>query len=98
MDRPAAPWLYNRRPAVIACCRRPDAGDRADFTEPEKFAQGRARAGLPPRPGVERVRMAKPPLQLLLASPRGFCAGVDRAIQIVEIALEKFGAANTRAK
>ena len=33
----------------------------------------------------------KPPLTILLASPRGFCAGVDRAIQIVERALEKFG-------
>ena len=36
-------------------------------------------------------RQSKPPLTLLLASPRGFCAGVDRAIQIVELALEKFG-------
>ncbi len=34
----------------------------------------------------------KPVLDLLLAAPRGFCAGVDRAIQIVELALEKFGA------
>src|SRR5262249_29453648 len=34
---------------------------------------------------------AQPPLTLLLASPRGFCAGVDRAIRIVELALEKFG-------
>ncbi len=33
----------------------------------------------------------KPPLDILLCSPRGFCAGVDRAIQIVELALEKFG-------
>jgi len=33
----------------------------------------------------------RPPLTILLASPRGFCAGVDRAIQIVERALEKFG-------
>jgi len=33
-----------------------------------------------------------PPLTILLASPRGFCAGVDRAIEIVEKALEKFGA------
>ncbi|QQP89142.1 4-hydroxy-3-methylbut-2-enyl diphosphate reductase [Skermanella sp. TT6] len=32
------------------------------------------------------------PLTILLASPRGFCAGVDRAIQIVEVALEKYGA------
>ncbi|HYE44749.1 MAG TPA: 4-hydroxy-3-methylbut-2-enyl diphosphate reductase [Caulobacter sp.] len=35
---------------------------------------------------------AKPPLRVLLASPRGFCAGVDRAIQIVERAIEKYGA------
>ena len=34
----------------------------------------------------------KPKLTILLAAPRGFCAGVDRAIQIVERALEKFGA------
>ncbi len=34
----------------------------------------------------------KPPLKVLLASPRGFCAGVDRAIQIVERAIEKYGA------
>ena len=32
-----------------------------------------------------------PPLTVLLAAPRGFCAGVDRAIQIVELALKKFG-------
>ncbi len=32
------------------------------------------------------------PITVLLASPRGFCAGVDRAIQIVERALEKWGA------
>ncbi|MSP82710.1 MAG: 4-hydroxy-3-methylbut-2-enyl diphosphate reductase [Alphaproteobacteria bacterium] len=31
-------------------------------------------------------------LSVLLAAPRGFCAGVDRAIQIVELSLEKFGA------
>jgi 4-hydroxy-3-methylbut-2-enyl diphosphate reductase len=34
----------------------------------------------------------RPPLTLLLAAPRGFCAGVDRAIQIVELALQKYGA------
>jgi 4-hydroxy-3-methylbut-2-enyl diphosphate reductase len=32
------------------------------------------------------------PLKVLIAAPRGFCAGVDRAIQIVELALERFGA------
>ncbi len=33
----------------------------------------------------------RPPLRILLAAPRGFCAGVDRAIQIVEKALEQYG-------
>ena len=35
--------------------------------------------------------MSKPSLKILVANPRGFCAGVHRAIQIVEVALEKFG-------
>ncbi|MBA4782664.1 MAG: 4-hydroxy-3-methylbut-2-enyl diphosphate reductase [Rhizobiales bacterium] len=34
----------------------------------------------------------KQPLQVLMCAPRGFCAGVDRAIQIVELALERYGA------
>ena len=36
--------------------------------------------------------MKKPELKIFLAAPRGFCAGVDRAIQIVEMALDKWGA------
>ncbi|NKX43007.1 4-hydroxy-3-methylbut-2-enyl diphosphate reductase [Roseicyclus persicicus] len=36
--------------------------------------------------------MTKPPLTIHLAAPRGFCAGVDRAIKIVEMAIEKWGA------
>jgi len=36
--------------------------------------------------------MSKAPLTLYLAAPRGFCAGVDRAIKIVELAIEKWGA------
>ena len=36
--------------------------------------------------------MTKPPLTLFMAAPRGFCAGVDRAIRIVEMAIEKWGA------
>lgn len=35
---------------------------------------------------------SRPPLKVLIAAPRGFCAGVDRAIQIVELAIERFGA------
>ena len=33
----------------------------------------------------------KPDLNILLAAPRGFCAGVDRAIEMVELALKKWG-------
>ena len=40
----------------------------------------------PPRP------QQRPHLTVFLAAPRGFCAGVERAIQIVELALEKYGA------
>ncbi|TPK41541.1 4-hydroxy-3-methylbut-2-enyl diphosphate reductase [Mesorhizobium sp. B2-5-4] len=36
--------------------------------------------------------IAKPPLTIRLCQPRGFCAGVDRAIQIVVLALKKYGA------
>ena len=36
--------------------------------------------------------MSKAPLTLYIAAPRGFCAGVDRAIKIVEMALERWGA------
>jgi 4-hydroxy-3-methylbut-2-en-1-yl diphosphate reductase len=44
--------------------------------------------------GTEKIngRHARPPLTIYLAAPRGFCAGVDRAIQIVELALAKYGA------
>ncbi|MGR3292102.1 MAG: 4-hydroxy-3-methylbut-2-enyl diphosphate reductase, partial [Paracoccaceae bacterium] len=36
--------------------------------------------------------MKQPPLTLYLAAPRGFCAGVDRAVKIVEMAIQKWGA------
>ena len=36
--------------------------------------------------------MSSSPQEVLLAEPRGFCAGVDRAIEIVERAIAKFGA------
>ncbi len=42
-------------------------------------------AGLP-------VENSLSPLRLLIAAPRGFCAGVDRAIEIVELAIERYGA------
>jgi len=41
---------------------------------------------------VTKPPLAPRPIQVRLATPRGFCAGVDRAIQIVERAIEKYGA------
>ena len=41
---------------------------------------------------MNQENRARPKLTILLANPRGFCAGVDRAIEIVEKSLEKFGA------
>ncbi len=40
---------------------------------------------------MTETKTEKPPLTIRLCAPRGFCAGVDRAIQIVELALEKYG-------
>jgi 4-hydroxy-3-methylbut-2-enyl diphosphate reductase len=42
--------------------------------------------------GINRPAEALPPLRILLAGPRGFCAGVDRAIRVVEEALRHYGA------
>ena len=44
-----------------------------------------------PFPTDEASKGAAPPLRLLIAAPRGFCAGVDRAIEIVEKAIAKYG-------
>ncbi|MBA4767255.1 MAG: 4-hydroxy-3-methylbut-2-enyl diphosphate reductase [Porphyrobacter sp.] len=45
-----------------------------------------------PFPAADAPATEMPPLNLLIAAPRGFCAGVDRAIEIVEKALERYGA------
>ncbi len=41
---------------------------------------------------MNHSEMEKPRICLLIAAPRGFCAGVDRAIKIVELAIKKYGA------
>ena len=46
----------------------------------------------PSDPAPPPAREGRPALKILLAAPRGFCAGVDRAIKIVELALQKYGA------
>ncbi len=47
---------------------------------------------MPEKSQISKSPISKRPLSVLLAAPRGFCAGVDRAIQIVEGAIEKWGA------
>ncbi len=42
--------------------------------------------------GCDEMTDPKPELSLYIAAPRGFCAGVDRAIRIVELAIERYGA------
>ncbi len=44
------------------------------------------------KPDTDMNIAAKPPLTIRLCGPRGFCAGVDRAIQIVVLALKSYGA------
>src|SRR5579863_7435025 len=50
------------------------------------------RAYRPGRPTSYDRRMAVTTRRVLLARPRGYCAGVDRAVQAVERALERYGA------
>src|SRR5579872_202478 len=45
-----------------------------------------------PKLPFEATMDERPPIRIVLAKPRGFCAGVERAIEIVERALEKYGA------
>ena len=45
-----------------------------------------------PVPSCPRSAPHRPQMHILLAAPRGFCAGVDRAIKIVDLALQKYGA------
>ncbi len=51
-----------------------------------------ARTAAPPRTSTASSTSGLPPLRLLIAAPRGFCAGVDRAIEIVERAIHRYGA------
>jgi 4-hydroxy-3-methylbut-2-en-1-yl diphosphate reductase len=48
-------------------------------------------APFPPADAGNAAAAERAPLNLLIAAPRGFCAGVDRAIEIVEKALERYG-------
>ena len=90
-----------RRPHAVPAPRR--AGDRPDRLHVRVLAQDvrrherrlgplarpRGRGGHPDAPRLQPV--SSTPEKLLLAAPRGYCAGVDRAVQTVERALELHG-------
>src|SRR5262245_36102905 len=77
--------------AVLTSPRRPRPGARGLYwTAPYSTRPGSVPDGRRRRLGSEPMSLV--PLTILLAAPRGFCAGVDRAIQIVEKALATFGA------
>src|SRR6266481_5162941 len=82
---------------IVRCTNLPAAagpdGRRRLETRRTLFDRRTAHKGSGASPtGPQRVmRMIKPPLTILLAGPRGFCAGVERAIQIVERTIERFG-------
>ena len=59
---------------------------------PDRPKQGTAPSGGSAVHAVTSVGAISPAKEIILAEPRGFCAGVDRAIEIVERALLKFGA------
>jgi hypothetical protein len=69
---------------------------RPSYTKTALSAIGAQRIVEKPMPQDKNQSTAlvetRPPLKVTVANPRGFCAGVDRAIQIVELALEKYGA------
>ncbi|WP_236791200.1 4-hydroxy-3-methylbut-2-enyl diphosphate reductase [Amycolatopsis sp. GM8] len=87
--------------AQFAAAAGPVAVVRAIVDTPDRplWRPGTVRRGIT---GLRSLRMAAPALrewcaaaekgEVLLASPRSFCAGVDRAIEIVERALERYGA------
>ena len=79
-----------RLPLLAPALRRPVAPSRsAAWTRPGRPCTASSLASEP---------MAAAPEKLLLAAPRGYCAGVDRAVQTVERALELYGAARVRAQ
>ena len=74
-------------------CRAGDRGDPQDGSRRRTDVPLRGLGSLlGVRTSLERWARASGPHDVLLASPRSFCAGVERAIDIVERALERFGA------
>lgn len=87
-DRPGDRWKSVVDGPAFAILKR-----RQGLYKARRLAQGRIFTD--PEEYKDRYLLRRDPepksLTILLANPRGFCAGVDRAIKIVEVALEKYG-------
>src|SRR5688572_1427435 len=82
----AAVWDLNRRKGNLECWVA------ASYMSARIIGSGYRASKPRVRNPLSLMNPTKPPLTLLIAAPRGFCAGVDRAIRIVELALERYGA------
>jgi 4-hydroxy-3-methylbut-2-en-1-yl diphosphate reductase len=88
-------WLIDGIPATVstAVVRAVTDGPRHELVSPRApiNAWRAARSLRAAVPVLERWAAAVRPRRVLLAAPRGFCAGVERAIEVVERALDRFG-------
>src|ERR1700681_4397434 len=85
-------WQNRDSSAAHGCCHAARAGPArfAYFLPAGVFSRGNSEVFMD-RPAPAKGSPAKRRLRVVLAQPRGFCAGVERAIEIVERALEKYG-------
>ena len=97
---PGAFWHTRQDNLGHVCARKPRRGGRAGARRaaarsadaPSPIAQAGCRRGYPVGRMARRPQApARAPRRVLLAAPRGYCAGVDRAVQTVEEALELHG-------
>src|ERR1022692_2500132 len=77
------------RPASTPAASSPRCSRRSAGTPPPNRSGSASHDRSDP---AEKPMIQKLPLRIVLAQPRGFCAGVVRAIEIVERALQKYGA------
>src|SRR5439155_13468767 len=85
---PAAAWRPSRRGASPAAPRSAGEPQRVEIAAARDLRYSPLQSGRT-YPGPP---MTSTPHTLYLAAPRGFCAGVDRAIDIVDMALQVYGA------
>src|SRR5256885_196786 len=85
-NRPSSPYVSQTTPIYTA------GFPRVTRASPAARRAGGARSLNPRTASPTMGGMSETHRRVLLAKPRGYCAGVDRAVQAVEMALERFGA------